>query len=60
MGKLENGGVPLIRINSPAAAASIVKGPTRFTLPYNVRSLSAMPRRVNGDEGGCVSSGHCR
>jgi hypothetical protein len=26
----------------------------------NARSLSEMPRRVNGDEGGEVSSGHFR
>jgi len=26
--------------------------PKQSTWPYNVRSLSAMPRRMNGDEGG--------
>ncbi len=46
VGKLENGGLPLIRIDSPAAGASIVKGPTRFTLPYN-----ALPTVLSGVSG---------
>ena len=48
--------VPLFRLGFPIRPGS------RHAVHFdeNVRSLSEMPRRVNGDDDGGVSSGHFR